>query len=167
MSSISAQAAELLRVEHEDKDYLFEADVSEIPATVNQAQATQSERLCRIVCVLGTVRDAHEADSLSARSHLSHTTRDRSLRITKIITESITICWKSMENRDSRESSEEGSSNLIDLDSTSGLRRTSYLRIPAAKRNYVSKSFHMRKACRQWSQHVYQRPLSSSQTAPE
>jgi hypothetical protein len=60
-----------------------------------------------------------------------------------------------------------GSYNLIDLDSTSGLRRTSYLRIPAAKRNYVSKSFHMRKACRQWSQHVYQRPLSSSQTAPE
>jgi hypothetical protein len=47
------------------------------------------------------------------------------------------------------ESSEEGSSKLIDLDSTSGLRRTSYLRIPAAKRNYVSKSFHMRKACRQ------------------
>ena len=39
------------------------------------------------------------------------------------------------------ESSEEGSSNLIDLDSTSGLRRTSYLRIPAAKRNYVSQSF--------------------------
>jgi hypothetical protein len=58
-------------------------------------------------------------------------------------------------------------SNLIDLDSTSGLRRTSSLRILAAKRNYVSKSFHMRKACRQWSQHVYQRPLSSSQTAPE
>ena len=65
------------------------------------------------------------------------------------------------------ESSEEGSSNLIDFDSTSGLRRTSYLRIPAAKRNYVSKSFHMRKAFRQWSQHVCQRPLSSSQTAPE
>src|SRR6476619_4441971 len=71
-----------------------------------------------------------------------------------------------MENRDSRESSEE-SSNLIDLDSRSGLRRTFSLRILAAKSNYVSKSFHMRKACRQWSQHVYQRPLSSSQTAPE
>ncbi len=41
MSSISAEAAELLRVEHEDKDYLFEADVSEIPATINQEQATQ------------------------------------------------------------------------------------------------------------------------------
>src|ERR1700730_2322234 len=65
------------------------------------------------------------------------------------------------------ESSEEGSSNLIDLDSTSGLRRTSYLRIPAARRHYVSKSLHMRKACRQWSQHVCQRPLSSSQIAPE
>jgi hypothetical protein len=72
-----------------------------------------------------------------------------------------------MENRDSRESSEEGSSNLIDLDSTSGLRRTFSLRILAAKRNYVSKSFHMRKACWQWSPHVYQRALSSSQTAPE
>jgi hypothetical protein len=33
-----------------------------------------------LFCVLGTVRDAHEADSLSARSHLSHTTQDRSLR---------------------------------------------------------------------------------------
>src|ERR1700686_3742348 len=85
----------------------------------------------------------------------------------KLITKSITICWKSMENRDSRESSEEGSSNLIDLDSTSGLRRTSSLRILSAKRNYVSKYFHLRKACPQWSQHVYQCPLSSSQTAPE
>src|ERR1700731_4289800 len=87
--------------------------------------------------------------------------------ITKIITKSIQLYWKSMKNRDSRETSEEGSSSLIDLDSTSGLRRPSSLRILAAKRNYFSKSFHMRKACRQWSQHVYQRPLSSSQTAPK
>jgi hypothetical protein len=42
MSSISGQAAELLRVEHEDKDYLFEADVSEIPATISRAQAAQN-----------------------------------------------------------------------------------------------------------------------------
>jgi hypothetical protein len=41
MSSISAQAAQLLRDHHADEDYLFEADVSEIPATINQAQATQ------------------------------------------------------------------------------------------------------------------------------
>src|ERR1700719_3895394 len=82
----------------------------------------------------------------------------------KLITKSITICWKSMENRDSRESSEEGSSNLIDLDSTSGLRRTSSLRILAAKRNYVSKSIRMPKACQQWSKRVYPHPLFSSQT---
>jgi hypothetical protein len=77
------------------------------------------------------------------------------------------VTTTAMENRDSRKSRKEGSSNLIDLDSTSGLRRTSSLRILAAKRNYVSKSFHTRKACPQWSQHVYQCPLSSSQTAPE
>src|ERR1700739_377842 len=72
-----------------------------------------------------------------------------------------------MENRDSRESSEEGSSDLIDLDSRSGSHRPFSLRILAAKSNYVSKSFHRRKACRQWSKRVYQRPLSSWQTAPE
>ena len=58
-------------------------------------------------------------------------------------------------------------SNLINLDSTSGLRRASSLRILAAKRGYVSKSIHMHKACRQWSQHVYPHPLFSSQTTPE
>jgi len=41
MSSISVQVAQLLRDDLEDEDYLFEADVSEIPATINQAQATQ------------------------------------------------------------------------------------------------------------------------------
>jgi hypothetical protein len=108
-----------------------------------------------------------EADALSARSHSTHTTQIARFVITKILTQSITICWKSMENRDSRKSRKEGSSNLIDLDSTSGLRRTSSLRILAAKRNYVSKSSHKRKACPQWSQHVYRCPLSSSQTASE
>jgi hypothetical protein len=72
-----------------------------------------------------------------------------------------------MENRDSRESSKEGSSDLIDRDSRSGSRRPFSLRILAAKSNYVSTSFHLRKACRQWSKHVYQRPLSSWQTLPE
>jgi hypothetical protein len=52
---------------------LFRTGVSQFPLY-------SPGRLCRIVCVLGTVRDAHEADSLSAPSHLSHTTRDRSLR---------------------------------------------------------------------------------------
>ena len=76
------------------------------------------------------------------------------------------ICWKSMEDRDSRGSSEEGSSNLIDLDSTSGLRRTSSLRILAAKRNYVSESSICAENVGNGRQHVYQGPLSSSQTAP-
>jgi hypothetical protein len=49
MSSISAQAAQLLRDEHADKDYLFEADVSEIPATIDQAQATQKATAGRFV----------------------------------------------------------------------------------------------------------------------
>jgi hypothetical protein len=42
MSSISAQAAQLLRDDHEDEDYVFEADVSEIPATISQAHAAQN-----------------------------------------------------------------------------------------------------------------------------
>ena len=42
-----------------------------------------------------------------------------------------------------------GSYNLIDLDSTSGLRRTFFPRILAAKRDYASMSLHMPKACRQ------------------
>ena len=42
--------------------------------------------------------------------------------------------------QDSRESSEEGSSNIIDLDSTGGLRRTSSLKILAAKRMFPSHS---------------------------
>jgi len=41
MSSISAQAVQLLRDQQADEDYLFGADVSEIPAAISQAQATQ------------------------------------------------------------------------------------------------------------------------------
>jgi hypothetical protein len=41
MSSISVQAVQLLRDEHPDEDYKFQADVSEIPATINQEQAIQ------------------------------------------------------------------------------------------------------------------------------
>jgi hypothetical protein len=58
-------------------------------------------------------------------------------------------------------------SHLIALDSTSGLRRASSLRILAAKRNHVSKSIRMPKACQQWSKRVYPHPLFSSQTRPE
>jgi hypothetical protein len=58
-------------------------------------------------------------------------------------------------------------SSLVALDSTSGLRRASSLRILAAKRNYVSKSIRMPKACQQWSKRVYPHPLFSSQTRPE
>lgn len=41
ISSISAQAVQLLRDEHPEKDYIFETHVSEIPATVNRTQVTQ------------------------------------------------------------------------------------------------------------------------------
>src|SRR5437899_11508550 len=51
-------------------------------------------------------------------------------------------------------------------DSTSGLRLASSLTILATKIGYVSKSIHMYTACWQWLQHVFPRPLFSSQTTP-